>query len=144
MGDLGMGAGLAALAFWGFVAVAVVATTWSSIRKRDAQHETLRRLIESGQPMDGELVNELLKMGESGSGRPDRDFKVTALWMLPVSAGLAVFAPILGLLAAEAFIPLIGAAALCACMGVGWLIAAKITSRWYTEDADPARNQLGV
>jgi hypothetical protein len=139
-----MGAGLAALAFWGFVAVAVVAATWSSIRKRDAQHETLRHLIESGQPMDGELVDKLLKMGESGSGRPDRDFKVTALWMLPVSVGLAVFAPILGLLAAEAVYPLLATAALCAVMGIGWLIAAKITSRWYTEDADPVRNQLEV
>jgi len=144
MAELGLGAGLAALAFWGFVAVAVVATTWNGIRKREAQHETLRRLIESGQPLDEELVDKLLKVGESGSGRPDRDFKVTALWILPVSAGLAVFAPILGLLADEAVVPLLGAAALTACMGVGWLIAAKVTGRWYSESADPARGQLGA
>jgi len=52
MEDLGIGAGLAALGFWGFVAVAVVAGIWDNIRKRDAQHETVRRLIESGQSAD--------------------------------------------------------------------------------------------
>lgn len=144
MDDLGLGAGIAALAFWGFVAVAVVATTWSGIRKREAQHETLRRLIESGQTIDQEIMDKLLTLGEAGSGRPDRDFTVTAFWILPVSVGLAVFAPILSYLAPPALVPLLAAAALCACMGVGWLIAGRITRRWYSEAEDPTRSQLGA
>ena len=142
MEDLGLGAGIAALAFWGFVAVAVLASTWNGIRKREAQHETVRRVIESGQPIDPELMDRLLKLGEGGSGRPDRDFKITALWMLPVSVGLAVFAPILGMVAPPAVAPMLGAAALCACMGAGWLVAARITSRWYEQDTDTSRGPL--
>ena len=49
---VGIGAGLAALAFWGFIAAVVVAYYWDSIRKRDAQHETVRRALESGQQLD--------------------------------------------------------------------------------------------
>ena len=49
---IGIGIGLAALAFWGFIAVVVAVTVWDGIRKREAQHETLRRLIKSGQPLD--------------------------------------------------------------------------------------------
>jgi hypothetical protein len=48
----GIGGGLAALAFWGFVAAVVVGGMWYAIREREAQHETLRRIIESGQPVD--------------------------------------------------------------------------------------------
>ena len=136
MDEMGLGAGLASMAFWGFIAVAVVATTWESIRKREVQHETVRRWLESGQPMDGELLDKLLRMG-GGSGRPDRDLKITALWILPVSVGLAAFAPILGMLAPKAQFPLFGAAALCACLGVGWWIAGHIASRWAAEDGDP-------
>ena len=102
----------------------------------------MRRLIESGKPFDQELVDRLLLMGETGSSRPDRDFQVTGLWMLPVSVGLGVFAWILGSAVPQAFAPMLGAAGLCACLGVGWLIAAKITRRWVDEDADTPREQL--
>ena len=48
MQSFSLGAGLAALAFWGFIASVVVAGIWYDIRKRDAQHETVRRIVESG------------------------------------------------------------------------------------------------
>ena len=60
MEDIGTGAGLAALGFWLFVASAVATGVYNSIRKRDAQHETLRRVIESGQTVDQELAEKLL------------------------------------------------------------------------------------
>ena len=37
-----LGAGLAALAFWGFVAALVVGGLWHEAKKREAEHETLR------------------------------------------------------------------------------------------------------
>ena len=55
-----LGAGLAALAFWGFIATVVVAGIWYDIRKREAQQETLRRMFESGRPMDDALMDKLL------------------------------------------------------------------------------------
>lgn len=138
MADLGLGVGLAALAFWGFVASCVVAGVWSAIRKRDAQHETVRRLIESGQPIDQELMDKLLLLSDGGSKRHDRDFYVTGLWLLPVAVGMALFALFLGSTEPDALAPLLGASALIACIGIGALVAGKITGRWYAVDSDSA------
>lgn len=137
MENIGIGVGLAALAFWGFVATAVVAGVWKEIRKRDAQHETVRRMIESGQPIDQELMAQLSLVGDGGSNRPDQDFYITGLWLLPISVGMFFFALILGATtAAKAAGPLLGVAALLACLGIGWIVASKITARWYTKDSD--------
>jgi len=138
MAELGLGVGLAALAFWGFVAACVVAGVWNGIRKRDAQHETVRRLIESGQPIDQELIDKLLLLSDGGSKRHDRDFYVTGLWLLPIAPGLAILAFFLGSLEPDALAPILGAAALVACMGIGALVAGKITERWYAVDRDSA------
>ena len=138
MADLGLGVGLAALAFWGFVAATVFAGVWNGIRKRDAQHETVRRLVESGQPIDQELMEKLSLVGDGGNTRHDQDLYVTALWLLPVSVGLALFALILGSQVPDARAPMLGASALTACLGVGWLVAAKVAARWYVVDADSA------
>lgn len=138
MEDLGLGVGLAAVAFWGFVASTVFAAVWNGIRKRDAEHETVRRLIESGQSIDDALLEKLSLASNGGSKRPDREFYVTALWLLPVSVGLAAFGVILGTQAPNATVPMLGAAGLCACLGIGWLVAAKIAQRWIAEDSDSA------
>lgn len=127
----GIGAGLAALAFWGFVAAVVVAGIWYDIRKREAQHETVRRLIESGQPIDQELMEKLSLVADGGDKRHDQDFRLTGLWLLPIAVGLAVFGLILGTQNSEALAPLLGVSAMLACMGIGFLIAAKIAGRWY-------------
>ena len=135
---LGIGAGLAALAFWGFVGIAVIAGVWDNIRKRDAQHETIRRLIESGQPLDHELMAKLSLVGNGSEMRQDQALHITGLWLLPVSVGLGVFGLILGSYQPEALGPLLGVSALTACMGIGFLISAKIARRWYPVEHDSA------
>jgi len=105
MQGFSLGAGLAALAFWGFIAAVVVAGIWYSIRERDAKHETVRRLVESGQPIDAELMDKLLSLGSDKSDRLDRSFKVTGMIMLPTAVGLALFGIVLGTQAPEAQIP---------------------------------------
>ena len=49
MEAISLGAGLAALGFWLFIAVVVIGGIWDGARKREAKHESLRRIIESGQ-----------------------------------------------------------------------------------------------
>lgn len=142
MDQIGLGAGLAALAFWGFIAVVTVAGIWDGVRKREAQHETLRRLAESGQPIDKEVMDKLLLLNSGRYKRYDVDFKVTALWILPVSVGLAVMAVILGMHVPDAKIPILGAAALAGCLGLGFLLASIIARRWNTGDDDSDGNQL--
>jgi len=131
MQGFSLGAGLAALAFWGFIAAVVVAGIWYSIREKDAKHETVRRLVESGQPIDHELMDKLLALSDGSSTRLDRDFKITALILLPAAAGLALFAYIMGGSYPQSEAPLFGAAALIGCLGVGFLVASKIAERWY-------------
>ena len=76
MQELTTGAGLAALGFWLFIGITVAVGVWGSIRRRDAQHETLRRAIESGQPIDENLTDKLLAL--SGESKDmERDLKVT-------------------------------------------------------------------
>ena len=142
MEDFGLGAGLAALAFWGFLAAVVVAGTfasiWDGIRKRDVQHETVRRIIESGQDIDQVAVDKLLSITEAGSKRLDKDLKVTGLWLLPVAPGIALFA---FFLPADAQMPLWGVSLMLLCMGFGFLQAGKIAERWYPAAADSTLNQ---
>ena len=67
-----LGAGLAALAFWGFIASVVVAGIWYDIRKKEAQQETIRRLFESGQKIDDTKMDKLLSLGADKTDRLDR------------------------------------------------------------------------
>jgi len=136
MQGFSLGAGLASLAFWGFLASVVIAGIWSDIRRRDAQQETVRRLLESGQPIDDSLMDKLFSLGGGKRERLDRDFKLVALIMLPAAVGLALLGLVLGLQDPGAKLPLLGVAALVACVGLGFLAASRMAARWYREDAD--------
>ena len=137
-----LGAGLAALAFWGFIASVVVAGIWFDIRKREAQHETVRRIVESGKPIDEELMDKLLSLGSDKGDRLDRTFKIAGLVMLTVAVGLAVFGLIMGTQFPQTQLPLLGVSALVGCLGLGFLLTAKIASRWYTADQESGPNVI--
>lgn len=107
----GLGAGLGALGFWGFVAVVVVAGIWGGIRKRDAHHETMRRIIESGQPIDQALLDKLLAMS-GGGDHLGRDLKVTGLIVLFTAPGLVLLGWLVGQEHPAWLLPLLGVAAL--------------------------------
>lgn len=129
----GIGGGLAAMAFWGFIAAVVVGGMWYAIREREAQHETLRRIIESGQPIDQALMDKVL----GGDRVVHRDLKIGGLIVLFVAPGLAVLGWFISFVAEEALMPLLGVAALVAFVGVGLLIASKVAERAYREN-DPS------
>jgi hypothetical protein len=129
----GIGGGLAALAFWGFVAAVVVGGMWYAIREREAQHETLRRIIESGQPVDQALMDKVL----GGDKVVHRDLKIGGLIVLCTAPGLAALGWFISFVAEEALMPLLGVAALVAFVGVGLLVASKVAERSYREN-DPS------
>lgn len=120
MFDAGFGAGMAATAFWVFVAVCVVAGIWDGIRKRETRHETVRRIIESGQSIDQEMLDELL----GPRLRPDQSLKIGGLLALFLAPGLAILGWLIGLGWDQAFLPLLGCAALVGILGVGLMVAA--------------------
>jgi len=125
MQAMGMGAGLAAIGFWGFIAAVVVAGIWYGIREREAQHETLRRMLDSGKPVDQALMDRLL----GGNKRLGRDMKTAGVIVLFAAPGLAALGWCISWLSAAWLFPMIGVAALAAFVGIGLLVAARIIER---------------
>ena len=122
--------GLAAFGFWMFVAAAVVAGVWDGVRKREAEHETLRRMIEAGQRPDTETIDKLL----GHKKKPARDLKVAGLIVIFVAPGLALMGLMISFAEDKALMPLLGIALLVAFVGAGLLTAAKFLERSSRED----------
>ena len=135
----GLGVGLAALAFWGFVASAVVAGVWSEIRKRDAEQETIRRIVESGQPLDDAVVDKIL----GGDERIDENLKTAGLIVIFVAPGLAVLGWFLGKFSDDAFTALLGVSGLVAFVGIGLLVAAAAAKRSYERENATRNRTMG-
>ena len=57
----GLARGLEAFGLFLFLAAVSVGGIWNRVRKREAQHETLRRMIEKGQDVDQALMDKLLR-----------------------------------------------------------------------------------
>jgi hypothetical protein len=127
----GLGAGLAALAFWLFAAAVIVAGIWDKARKRDAQHETLRRLIESGKPVDEALLAKLLG---SRIALTDHVLGIVGIVVLSLAPGVAILAWFVGQDEREALLGLTGVAGLLACFGIGLLVASRYARRSKADD----------
>jgi hypothetical protein len=129
----GLGAGLAALAFWGFIAAVVVGGIWYAVREKEAQHETLRRMIDSGKELDEEAISRVFKE----NSRPDRDLKIGGIIAASAAPGLAVLGWFLRSVSDEAFHALLGVGGLVAFVAVGLLIAAKVAEKSYADEGRP-------
>jgi hypothetical protein len=133
----GIGAGLAAIGFWGFIAACVVGGIWYDARKRESQQETVRRIVESGRELDPQVLDKLLMLSDGKENRPDLDMKLTALWIAPAAAGLVALGFVIGSFEPQARTPILGAAALAGVLSVGFWIASGIARKLYRGDEDP-------
>jgi hypothetical protein len=127
----GIGEGLAALAFWGFIAALCLGGIWGDAKKRQAQHETLRHMLQGNKPVDQELLTKL--MGTEPQ-RPDRDLNVAAIIVFSIAVGLAVLGAALSGMAPRALLPLLGAAGVCACLAGGLKVASGYVRRTRLEE----------
>jgi Domain of unknown function (DUF6249) len=132
----GLGTGLMALAFWGFIGSIVVAGIWYGIRERQAQHETLRHFIDSGKPIDQELLDKVL----GGERLVHRDLRTGGLIVIFTAPGIAILGWFVSKVAQGWLYPLSGVAALVALVGVGLLVAARAAERDYRNHNPPGRN----
>ncbi len=120
--------GMAAFGFWLFIAAVSVGGIWDGIRKREVEHETLRRIIESGKQPDQQVMDKLLGYNKA----PERDLKVAGLITMSVAPGLVV----LGWLVGEgALMPLVGVAGLVAFIATGMLVAANFMKKARERDS---------
>ena len=126
--------GMAAFGFWMFIAAVSVGGIWDGIRKREAEHETLRRIIESGKLPDQQVMDKLLGYNKA----PERDLKVGGLITMSVAPGLVVLGWLVG---EDALMPLVGVAGLVACIAAGLLVAANFMKKSRERDAS-GQNQV--
>jgi len=136
MQGIGTGAGLAALGFWLFIASIVAVGVWYDIRKRESQHETLRRVVESGQPIDESLTDKLLSItGGVPSRQLDRDLNISGLLVLSIAPGLTLMGWIMSMtLEGNLLYIMLGVSALMVCIGIGLLVAAYVVRRWFNDE----------
>ena len=125
--------GLAALGFWVFLTAIVVARIWYDARKREAQQETLRRIVESGQQIDMDVVDRLLGASQ-GNKHPDQDLKVSGIITMFVSPGLVILGWFLGQYNDKIFEIMIGVALLVLLVGTGIFVAGMMLKRWQQKD----------
>ncbi len=120
-------AGMAAIAFWAFVASCVVGGIWYAIREKQAQHETLRRIIESGKDIDPELVDRIMSDGGKSKG----DLKAAGYITLFVAPGLVLLGYVLEIASDndKVFTILLGVAGLVFFVAIGMLVAARVMER---------------
>ena len=125
-----LGGGLASLAFWGFLAAVVVGGIWYAVREKEAQHETLRRIVESGQPIDEKVIENIFR----DNGTTHQDLRIGGIITLSVAPGLAILGWFLNSISDSAMMPLLGVAVLVGFVGVGLLVAARAADRSRRED----------
>jgi hypothetical protein len=124
---------LGALGFWIFIAAIVVAGIWFDARKREIQQETLRRIVESGKEIDAAMLDKLIAAGK-GDSRPDQDLKTSGVIMISIAPGLAIMGWFMSALAEPLLKILLGAAFLVAFIGIGMMVAGKVSERGHREN----------
>jgi hypothetical protein len=124
---------LGALGFWIFIAAIVVAGIWFDARKREIQQETLRRIVESGKEIDAAMLDKLIAAGK-GDSRPDQDLKTSGVIMISIAPGLAIMGWFMSSLAEPLLKILLGAAFLVAFIGIGMMVAGKVSERGHRDN----------
>lgn len=126
----GFGFGLAAFAFWGFIASCVIGGIWYAIREKETQHETLRRIIESGREVDAEVIDRVMSDG----GKSEDDLRVGGYITMSVAPGLALLGYVLKVATdnEQVFIILLGVSGLVLFIATGLLVAARVLERGNT------------
>ena len=123
MENFSMGAGMASIAFWGFIAAVVIGGIWYDIRRKAEQQRTIRSIVESGKDLDPKVIESLLKTESSDPVQTSKDLKTSAIVTFFVGVGLAAFGFIIGIQEPQAIIPLAGIGGLLFCISAGLWIA---------------------
>lgn len=125
-----VGFGMAAFAFWAFIASCVVGGIWYSIREKQAQHETLRRIIESGKDVDAEVIERVMNDG-SRRDKSEGELKVAGYITMSAAPGLVLLGYFVELASGneKVFTILLGVAGLVFFVSIGLLVSAKVMER---------------
>jgi hypothetical protein len=126
-GDISAAVGAAS--FWMFIAIVVVVVVVSATFRYRETQQTIRKAIESGQTLDPETLDRLLRSTRPGGSPPSRAFfLVGGIMMLAIGAGLVA----IGMAEATShsnpsqLYQGLGAGAMVGLIGVGLLVAGRL------------------
>lgn len=110
---------IAGAAFWGFIAVVIVANVWREVAMRREAEMTIRMAIEKGQQLDPATVDRLLRSHKGGG--PD-SLMVAGALTLATGVGL----PVMGYFLPHAFQPLLGVGIFVSLIGLTLLVVSSV------------------
>jgi hypothetical protein len=139
---MGSMTGLAALGFWMFIAMCVVSSVWSDIRKRESQQETLRRIVESGRNIDAALIDKMVGSANKRKAHAGRELKVAGIITMFVSPGLFLLGYFITGFDLEELRVFIGLSLLVGIVGVGIYVAGMMSARWRIKDENQDPNRV--
>jgi hypothetical protein len=119
------GAYLVGIAFWVFVGAVAVAGIIAEHKKQRLGVDLLRTMIEKGQPLDPAMVEQIMSQPARDERTDPVDLKLGGIIVNAAGIGMLPLAFFISKLAPIALYPILGAAALTVCVGVGLLLGAK-------------------
>ncbi len=129
MDHVGNGAYLVGVAFWVFIGVVSVAGLIADHLKRRLNVDLLRTIIEKGQPLDPALVARLLSQDARDERTDPMDLKLGGIITTASGAGIFLTSYFVSRFAPSALYPMMAAASIAICVGIGLIIGAKVMSR---------------
>jgi hypothetical protein len=122
---MGDGAYLVGVSFWVFIGAVSIAGIISEHKNRRLGVDLLRAMIDKGQTLDPALVEKVMSQQASDDRTDPMDLKLGGIIVTAVGIGLLPLSFFISKLAAATFYPILGAASVTLCVGVGLLVAAK-------------------
>ena len=142
MYSIPLGTAIAVAATLLAVAGVFIAFILSSQKKYQARLDLLRYAVERGMTLDVELINKVARAEaattNAGPRRPGRGSRVAGILITAYGVGFAVFACFIGMVDKRGLIPMLGVAALFVCLGVGFLIVARMLRKEANDGAPKA------
>jgi len=132
---------IVAVAFWSFLAVSAIAGMRYDLRRRQLAMESLRAAIERGQALEPAVLEKLIAGGGAAESGDLRDLQphlqMGGIITIAAAVGVLVAAFLVGLQFPIAKLPMLGAGALAACVGVGLLVASRALGRYRHRSGAP-------
>jgi len=130
---MGSNVGAAAfVAFWAFVAIVSVAGIIYDYRKKRLAVETLRQAIQSGHQLNPEVLDQLLahhRSEQAPNALDPRMLKIGGIITIAAGIGIGFLSLFVAQVMPGALYPIMGAAVLTICVGIGVLISGRVLER---------------
>jgi amino acid transporter len=126
-GDIGAAVGAAA--FWMFIAIVATAGVAGAAFRHHETQKTIRKAIESGQSLDPETLDRLLRSNRPSGPPPRAGFLVGGILMLAIGVGIALIGWFTAQTDPRQLYPGLGAGSLVGLIGLALLLCGLLIGR---------------